>query len=205
MKAFIITLVVFAFAATGFAQGKNDQGMPLFWIREDGKYGYIDKTGKVVIPPQYENTMGFNEGVAATRKDGKYGYIDTKGRWVIKPQFDFTYKFSEGLAMVRSGKMHSWIDRKGNTVIQPMEFEAVCEGFNEGRCAVKRGGKWGYIDRSGRMIVEPRFKKASKFSGGVAQVETDDGMHHWITAAGKIIWSQNPNEKRAARAESPEQ
>lgn len=197
MKSITIALMIGIFAVAGFAQKKDDKGMPLFWIREDGKYGYIDKAGKVVIAPQYENTMGFNEGLAATKKDGKYGYIDTKGKWVIKPQFDFTYKFSDGLAMVRIGKQYAWIDKTGKTVIQPRDYDEVAQGFSEGRLAVKKDGKWGYIDKAGRTIAETKFKKASTFNGGVAQVETDDGMHHWINAEGKIIWSQKPGEKKA--------
>lgn len=194
MRVIAIAFLISTFAMLGIAQKANDKGMPLFWIREDGKYGYIDRTGKVVIAPQYENTMGFNEGVAATRMNGKYGYIDTKGKWVIAPQFEFTYKFSEGLAMVRTGKKYSWINRKGETVIQPMEFQEVCVGFDDGHCAVKRDGKWGYIDRTGRIVVETLYKKATKFNGGVAQVEDFSGMHHWITPAGRKLWSQNPNE-----------
>ena len=197
MKSITIALMIGIFSVAGFAQKKDDKGMPLFWIREDGKYGYIDKAGKVVIAPQYENTMGFSEGLAATKKDGKYGYIDTKGKWVIKPQFDFTYKFSDGLAMVRIGKQYAWIDKTGKTVIQPLDYDEVAQGFSEGRLAVKKDGKWGYIDKAGRTIAENKFKKASTFNGGVAQVETDDGMHHWINAEGKIIWSQKPGEKKA--------
>jgi hypothetical protein len=142
--------------------------------------------------------MGFNEGLAATKKDGKYGYIDLKGNWVIKPQFDFTYKFSDGLAMIRVGKQYAWIDRTGKIVIEPRDYDAVAQGFSEGRLAVKKDGKWGYIDKTGRTVAEPKFVKASPFNGGVAQVETEDGMHHWMNADGKVIWSQNPDEKKAS-------
>lgn len=199
MRSFILITFILAIAMATAAQSSGS-GMPLFWIREDGKYGYIDKTGKVVIAPQYENTMGFSEGLAATRKDGKYGFIDTKGEWVIKPQFDFTYKFSDGLAMVRVGKQYAWIDKTGKIVIQPRDYDEVALGFSEGRLAVKKDGKWGYIDKTGRTVAEAKFKKASSFNGGVAQVETEDGMHHWINAEGKIIWSQNPDEKKRSSA-----
>jgi hypothetical protein len=190
----ILLCGIFLCALATVATAQKNEG--LFWIREDGKYGYIDRTGKTVIAPQFENTMGFNEGLAATKMNGKYGYIDAKGNWVIKPQFDFTYMFSDGLAMVRVGKQYAWIDKKGNQVIAPQDFDEVAMGFTEGRLAVKKNGKWGYIDRTGKMIVEPKFKKATKFEGGAAQVETEDGMHHWIAADGRILWSQKPGEKK---------
>lgn len=51
------------------------------------KYGYIDRTGKEVIKPQYEIARYFSEGIAVVGKkikeDGreisKYGFIDKKG------------------------------------------------------------------------------------------------------------------------------
>jgi hypothetical protein len=187
-----IAAITCALAFGTYAQSAKSE-FPLFWVREDGKYGYIDKTGKTVIAPQFENTMGFSEGLAATKLNGKYGYIDTKGKWVIPPQFEFTYKFSDGLAMVRTGKSYSWIDRKGRTVIAPREFEEVATGFSEGRLAVKKDGKWGYINREGNLVVDANFKKATAFKGGLAQVETHDGMHHWVAADGRIVWSQKPN------------
>lgn len=73
---------------------------------ETGKCGYIDKTGKFVIEPQFELAYPFNEsGIAMVSKGetGKYigealvGYINTKGEIVIPieyigshmPPFDF--------------------------------------------------------------------------------------------------------------------
>ena len=193
MKITIAAILVLGFAFSAFAQ-KNEG---LFWVRENGKYGYIDRTGKTVIEPQYDNTMGFNEGLAATSIGKKYGFIDKKGTWVIKPQYDFAYIFMDGAAMVKVGKLYAWIDKTGKQIIAPTEFEEVALGFTEDRLAVKKGGKWGYIDKTGKIIIEAKFKKATKFEGGAAQVETEDGMHHWIAADGRIVWSQKKEEKKA--------
>ena len=64
------------------------------------KYGFIDKNGKVVIEPQFDDTYPFSEGLAMVEKDGKRGYIDKSGKVVIEPQFDEVGDFSEGLAGV---------------------------------------------------------------------------------------------------------
>lgn len=201
MKITIAAILVLGFTALTAVAQKNEG---LFWIRENGKYGYIDRTGKVVIAPQYENTMGFNEGLAATQSGGKYGFIDTKGVWVIKPQYDFTYIFMDGTAMVKVGKQSAWIDKSGKQIIQPQDFEETAMGFSEGRLAVKKGGKWGYIDKTGKMIIEAKFKKATKFEGGAAQVETDDDLHLWIDGSGKVLWSQKKEAKKTPEKESHE-
>ena len=197
-KTFILILLTLMFVPVLATAQAKDKEMPLFWIREDGKYGYIDKKGAVVIPPAFENTMGFNEGLAATKLGGKYGYIDTKGTWVIKPQFDFTYMFSEGLAMVRVKEKYAWIDKTGTIVIPAESFETTAMGFKEGRLAVKKNGKWGYIDKIGRLVIEPKFEEAREFSGGVAQVVTAGHQHHWIDLNGRILWSQKVDAKKEA-------
>ena len=70
----------------------------------ESKYGFIDKSGKVVIEPQFDyaglGISAFSEGLAQVKKDGKYGFIDKSGKVVIEPQFDDADAFSEGLAVV---------------------------------------------------------------------------------------------------------
>jgi len=73
-------------------------------IKRDGKWGFIDKTGKVVIAPQYDYVRQFSEGLAAVQKDGKFGVIDKTGKEVIASQYDNAYFFSEGLAMVKKDR-----------------------------------------------------------------------------------------------------
>ncbi len=55
----------------GLAKGENDDDM----------YGFIDKTGKVVIPCIFYRADDFEDGVASVKKDedGSYYEINTKG------------------------------------------------------------------------------------------------------------------------------
>ncbi len=65
-------------------------------VNKDGKWGFIDKTGKVVIPLQYDYASNFSEGLALVKKDGKSGFVDKTGKAVIPLQYDDSYGFSEG-------------------------------------------------------------------------------------------------------------
>ncbi len=69
-------------------------------VKIDGKYGYADKSGALVIEPQFDGAEGFSEGLAAVKLDEKYGYIDKAGEWVIEPTFRYAKRFSEGLALL---------------------------------------------------------------------------------------------------------
>jgi len=62
--------------------------------------GFIDKTGKLVIQPQYDYAAAFSQGLAAVMIDHKMGYIDPTGNFVIQPQYSFADSFSDGIAVV---------------------------------------------------------------------------------------------------------
>lgn len=66
-------------------------GNTLFLDKKDGKYGYVDKDGKVVVDYQYDDAKEQNAyGYAAVQKDGKWGVINEKGEEVVAPQYDFS-------------------------------------------------------------------------------------------------------------------
>ncbi|MDY5615840.1 MAG: WG repeat-containing protein [Helicobacter sp.] len=48
----------------------------------------MDKSGKIVIKPQFDFAWSFSEGLALVELNGKYGFIDKSGKIVINPQFD---------------------------------------------------------------------------------------------------------------------
>jgi hypothetical protein len=49
-------------------------------VERAGKWGYIDKTGKEVVPCVYDDAYAFHEGLAQVKQAGKWGYIDTTGK-----------------------------------------------------------------------------------------------------------------------------
>src|SRR5262249_25431005 len=71
---------------------------------QNPKWGYLDKSGKWAIKPQFDVAAGFSEGLAAAAQsehDGSvYGYIDHAGRFVIPPQFHGAETFRKGIAVV---------------------------------------------------------------------------------------------------------
>ncbi|MBA4389174.1 MAG: hypothetical protein C0404_14470 [Verrucomicrobia bacterium] len=118
------------------------------------KWGYIDKTGKKVIDPQYQGARQFSEGLAPVMVDGKWGYIDKTAKMVINPQFDSGNSFSEGLARIVVGAKHGFIDATGKVVTEP-KFDCAWE-FSKGLARVIVEGKGGYIDKTGKYVWEPK-------------------------------------------------
>ncbi|MBW4574012.1 MAG: WG repeat-containing protein [Aphanothece sp. CMT-3BRIN-NPC111] len=88
-------------------------------------YGYIDKTGKLVVSPRFDYASNFSEGLAGVGIGKKSGYINKKGELVISSVPNEPYPFSNGLAPVRINKQWGHIDRNGKLVISPQFDEAA--------------------------------------------------------------------------------
>ena len=83
------------------------------FIGENGKVGFKDQTGKVVIPCKFAvvHPSGFSEGLCAVKKESslsKWGFIDTSGKLVLKYKYRSVHHgFSEGLCGVGYGMWKS--------------------------------------------------------------------------------------------------
>lgn len=130
----------------------------LVMIYENGKFGFVTLSGKVIIPPRYDATSIPSEGLIAvgqyTGKEMKWGFIDRLGKQIIPFIYDVVENFSEGYA-------------------------AVCKLIDERY-------KWGYIDSTGKMISDFKYSsfgtndngsrpRANSFSDGLVMVRISEG------------------------------
>jgi len=105
---------------------------PMLWtddvaryaVHTGGKIGFIDRDGKMVIEPQFEDAIHFQDGVASVKAGGKWGYIDPSGKWVIPPRYDEARTFYQGLGTVRLGSKWGYINREGKWVI-PLRYDVA--------------------------------------------------------------------------------
>lgn len=61
----------------------------LFLSQKDGKYGFVDADGNVVVDYIYDDATEQNScGYAGVKKDGLWGSIDSKGKVVVEPEYN---------------------------------------------------------------------------------------------------------------------
>jgi len=149
-------------------------------VLTDEGWGYADKSGKLVITPQFEEANPFtNNGLALVCLAGHYGFINTKGKYVISPIYQEAFSFvgDEDLAVVKRNSKYGYVDEDGDEEIA-CQFEEA-HPFVNGLARVKISGKYGFIDDDGHFVINPTFKIARDFSSnGVAIVSqnTDKGV-----------------------------
>ncbi|MBW4615006.1 MAG: WG repeat-containing protein [Desmonostoc vinosum HA7617-LM4] len=155
-------------------------------VRVNGKWGYIDKTGTIVIQPKFDETQAFSEGLAIVWIAGENtGYIDKTGNYVIDPRFakGSTGKFSEGLARLCLASTCGYINK--TEFVIDRKFLAGGD-FSEGLAAIKDGDKWGYIDKTGSAVIKPKFDNAGNFYEGLAVVKIGDKWGY-IDKTGNVV------------------
>ena len=122
----------------------------------EGQCGFIDKTGKYAINPQFDSSYDYAEGLAAVQIGFKWGFINKTGVFVINPQFDDAVPFSEGLAYVRIGNnpddwKWGFIDKTGQYIINP-QFTQEDFGFIGELAPVYNNLGFLYINKQGCIV-----------------------------------------------------
>jgi len=170
-------------------------------FEENGKWGYKNVSGTIVIKPQYVAAYDFKGKLGSVLLSEGWRFIDRRGNvQEIRP---FLYDngpdyHQEGLARFLLDEKIGFIDESSRVAI-PARFDIVapfseglaafCEGGRkvetEEHSAVE-GGKWGYSDRRGRVVIPARYEEASQFLGGRATVKLD-GNRIVIDKAGRPV------------------
>ncbi|HET9598534.1 MAG TPA: WG repeat-containing protein, partial [Anaeromyxobacteraceae bacterium] len=87
----------------------------------EGKHGYVDAKGELVLVPAQEPAGAvhrpFADGLAAVRDGEAIGFIDRKGKLAIPARFISADDFSEGLAFACDRDGCGYLDRSGRPAL----------------------------------------------------------------------------------------
>ena len=134
-------------------------------VKMNGKWGYIDRTGKVRIPFRYVQACRFRLGTAKVADENNYFYINTSGQFAGTHQGledcedyatiedEITYLgIPDGYtAFTENGK--AGIRNSYGETIVPAEYDEFGM-VNEGIIVAKKNGQWGAIDFKGKTIID---------------------------------------------------
>ena len=161
-------------------------------VKLNGKLGYINEKGTVVVPLTYgvpgSENGDFSAGLAAVNKGGqeyisdprpdsgrresirpikgKYGYIDMAGQEVIPFKFDYAGRFSTDT------------DVETHRALAAVAMEKKC----------------GYIDSKGEFKIPPKYADCRSFSEGFASVSANGGKWGFIDTNGNEVISPKYDE-----------
>ena len=168
----------------------------LFSLWDGGKNGFIDETGKEVVPPRYEESNGFSEGLAAVRAGDKWGYVNAQGEVVIAPQFTGNLEeggrignFYQGSALVFADGKGFLIDKAGKKISR--DYAQVEETVDHQLYFTTDEGK-GVLARDGRELLPAGYDEVVSFAAPDRRflVKSKDGIWQLRDEAGCVYATQ---------------
>lgn len=173
------------------------------------KWGFIDKSGKYVIEPQYHGVSSFYSGYAYAdnsiiSKTGDTVNIEgIKNVAVLYQRFNHVYRFMykdeniwipnndenflNGYIFFRNEKTKTAGFKKWDGSIAIPDTFLGGHFFSEDVAAVEvKKDKWGYIDATGKIIIKPEYEFVLSFSEGLAAVKSK-GKWGFIDKLGHFV------------------
>jgi WG containing repeat len=134
------------------------------------KMGFVDRTGAVVVPAEYDEAYGFLDGLAGVVSGDKRLFIDKTGKEVLAvPEgVDDVQGFVGEFAVIAKEGKFGLIDRKGAIVVEP-KFDSLYQ--DAGVLIALEGDKTGIVDGTGAWIGKPDFAAIGPFSKGIAPAQ----------------------------------
>lgn len=180
-------------------------------VQLGGKWGFVDPTGKLVIPAKFDGASSFGaDGLAvvdvipAAGVPRRQGLIDKAGAFVVLPKYEAVGHYVADLASFSVDGRWGKIDRQGREVIPP-RFKSLGAFAGNGLAPASLNGEfsdpatlYGYVDRSGRFAIAESYKWAGSFDPtpfdggmeapeGLARVVLSSGETAYIDSGGKVV------------------
>ncbi|ABJ78159.1 WG repeat-containing protein [Leptospira borgpetersenii serovar Hardjo-bovis] len=146
------------FTLDGFDQLSLSFSEKFLGFEKQGKWGFIDTNGAVVLEPKWEYVGHFSKGLAPVYKASAWQYIDTTGQAKLPEPLEEAMEFDiSGYAAAKKGR---WgvIDMLGNWTIKPQSQVLLAPENNV--ITTKLKGEWCTLNMQGEVIEKiPVTKK----------------------------------------------
>jgi hypothetical protein len=158
----IVAVLTFAFPCCAVAE--SDGTMLPF--NHDGKYGYLNRQGEIVVAAQYRVASPSVNGRGVVQTGDGWKVIDHKGKTVVKAgRFDFISGYVSDRALVRvQGQGYGLIDQKGDVVLSPQFYRVVPSDIFT--LVVSEKGEYSFVNSRGELAIREVFAKARPFCDG---------------------------------------
>ena len=161
------------------------EGMARVWKIEGDtrKYGFIDQTGKEIIPCQYDWVGHFIDGITYVLQDQQLWTMDKTGKklnYLTDAEHSVSYASDDILKVEKildfpggdHEHMNTYYDKNGEISYETYLLKA---GLSEGLAPYRdeKTKKYGYVNESGAWVIAPAFDVAEKFEDGYAVVQNE--------------------------------
>ncbi len=161
----------------------------LAWMQIDGKYGFMDTAGELVIPAEFDalgDSNGFTAESLLVKKNENWALMDTTGKFLTdfiyerRPLYEDTLESAE----MRLDSGESCEGRASDAGKYP---------FTDGFATVYRNGRYCLLDTKGNELMTGSEYPLHAYGNDVFGIEKGwfSGVFDLVDRSGETIFSQN--------------
>ena len=159
----------------------------LFLINDGNKKGIIDRSGKMILEPEYDGIITSNSTDIILIKDEKFGNYNISSNEIIQPKYkSILNPIGENLYLVYDGN-YGLLDKEGNGLL-PIEYNNI-EFWSDSTVLVEKGSAFKVIDVYSQKIYHEfnSYKTLQNGDQKIIQVLSDDGIGILSNVFGMIL------------------
>lgn len=177
------------------------EGMLAFRKSNDGKWGYMDESGKVLIEPQFIGTQPFVEEKAIVNiENNQYGLIDRQGKFIIKPNYNSLLNLEENRYALGKAQdperpylfqRYAIADSNGH-IYTGFIYNGV-SNYKDGIASAYNDEMTFFIDKRGQRLEHlPKVQGSGSLAFDKSLIKGDIDLRiFYFDKKGELIWKQN--------------
>lgn len=164
-------------------------------VRSETGFGLADKSGKIILNPEYQLIIPLADSSYLLVKENKCGFADRLGQIIIPLNFDYSENYEpDGFVMntikVIKNKKVGLINRNAKVVL-PFQFDDIGRISEEG-IPLCRKNKWAMADKKFKLFTKFKYDHLSEFTDGLSRFKLN-GKYGLIDATGIEVLAANYN------------
>lgn len=158
-------------------------------VKQNGRYGYINEGGGVIVEPEFLHCEEFRDGLGLASKRHDITFFDELGKIAFSSTLGWVESFSEGMAVFSKDPlgigMMGYLDKRGDEAIA-CNYETAYS-FSGGAAVVELKHEIGVIRSSGEWFIAPRsYSYIGSFVSNLAPFSTRDKKWGYVDLDGNV-------------------
>ena len=159
MKKIVVLLgILLALQSVVFAQEPLKASLSVTQVEvfsEKGQFGLKDKSGNIVVKPDYKKIIRLGDSSWIVQKKNRFGIMDSSGNYLVNPKYRHADRFFGKYAKLGNDKDYGLYDETGKAVIAP-EYSKIDPLFGKMFLTCK-DFKYGVTDENGKILLKNEF------------------------------------------------
>lgn len=128
-----------------------DLNAGFYKLKDHGKYGLADASGKIIQRPKYDEILSKNkQGLVRVVKDGKIGFLNLKGVEVLAPKYSKIEEPTEGLIKVEADGLYGFLDASNLKEVTPCVYTYIYNK-KDGKYKAMKGNQEFFLNEDGSL------------------------------------------------------